>query len=78
MDPRSVSGAFHTCRAVAAATSPTQTLHGWWRAPSEGAGAPPVPGRRTNAMRAPSGDQRGLPSREVLGAIHVIGDWASR
>ena len=33
-----------------------------------GSGAPPFPGRRTKAMRFPSGDQRGLESREVDGA----------
>jgi len=33
-----------------------------------GSGAPPLPGRRTNAIRFPSGDQRGLESRDVDGS----------
>ena len=44
---------------------------GWSRAPR------PAPGRRTKAIRRPSGDQRGLPSRDVVGAIHRIGGVAA-
>jgi hypothetical protein len=35
-------------------------------------GAPPLPGDRTNAMRDPSGDQRGDASREDDGEIQRI------
>jgi len=45
------------------------TCFGW----RIGAGAPPVPGRRTNATRVPSGDQRGEESREVDGASQRMG-----
>src|SRR4029434_4651769 len=37
-----------------------------------GSGAPPVPGRLTNTIRFPSGDQRGLESREGDGARYRI------
>ena len=64
LDARSVSGACHSRVARPVVASPVQMPHGWWRRSSTGSGAPPMPGRRTNATRLPSGDQRGLPSRD--------------
>src|SRR5687768_17768465 len=69
-EPRSVNGAFHSSCALPEATSAVQIAHSCGRAPRTGAGAPPAPGRLTKTSFAPSGDQRGEPSREVVGAIH--------
>jgi hypothetical protein len=82
-EPRSVGGACQSRRAEHpwsavgearhAPTSAVQTPHAWCRATSSESTAPPAPGRRTKASRAPSGDQRGDPSRDVEGAIHRTG-----
>src|SRR5687767_1499546 len=72
-EPRSVSGLDQTRRAAPLATSATQMPHGVGRRANTESEGPPLPGRRTNAISRPLGDQRGLPSRAVEGAIHRIG-----
>src|ERR1041384_8388482 len=71
-EPASVSGDFHSRCAAPVAASPVQISHGFGRGGSNESGAPPAPGSRTNAMRFPSGDQRGERSRANAGASHVI------
>ena len=58
---------------LAAAGEAAQMHFAGKRGGSKESGAPPVPGRRTNAIRFPSGDQRGDRSRANAGASHVIG-----
>jgi hypothetical protein len=60
------------------AMSAIRISHGWCRRSRIGCGGPPPPGRRMNAMRRPSGDQRGDMSRFVVGSIHWIGVTLSR
>src|SRR5436309_6697318 len=72
-EPDSVSGDFQSRPAAPVAASAVQISHGLGRGGSRESGAPPAPGRRTNAMRFPSGDQRGDRSRANAGASQVTG-----
>jgi len=53
-------------------------LHGLWRGFKIGGTSPPLPGWRMKAIRVPSGDHLGDPSRQNDGSIQVIGWSASR
>ena len=72
-EPRGVSGLCQRFHALSLVASASQIAHGLGRSTSAESGAPPLPARRTKAMRVPSGDQRGEPSRAVAGAIQWIG-----
>ena len=72
-EPRSVCGAVQSSVPAPVAASAVQSDHAWCRGSRKGGAAPPVPGRRTKTRRLPSGEKRGLESREVLGAIQRIG-----
>src|SRR6185295_19525593 len=73
-EPRSVNGLFQSCCPSPVVASAVQMDHACARRSSTGSGAPPFPGRRVKAMRLPSGDHRGLESREVDGARYTMGD----
>src|SRR5712691_2699289 len=70
-EPVSVVGDFQSRCAAPVIASAVQISHGLGRGGSNESGAPPAPGSRTNAMRRPSGDQRGERSRANAGASHV-------
>jgi len=72
-EPASVSGAFHRRRPAPLGTSTVQISHGRCRRASTESGSPPPAGIRTNAMRAPSGDQRGDRSRAKVGRSQRMG-----
>src|SRR5216110_1354782 len=72
-EPASVSGDFQTLSAAPVVASAVQISHGLGRGGSRESGAPPAPGSRTNAIRRPSGDQRGDRSRANAGASQVMG-----
>src|SRR5258708_36040703 len=71
-EPTRVSGDFWSRSAAPVIASAVQVSHGFGRGGSSESGAPPVPGNRTNAIRRPSGDQRGERSRANAGASQVI------
>src|SRR2546427_7080751 len=71
-DAASVAADFHSGCPDPVAASAVQISQGFGRGGNKESGAPPVPGRRTNAIRRPSGDQRGERSRANAGASHVI------
>src|SRR5258705_4978205 len=71
-EPTSVSADFQSRSAAPVIASAVQISHGFGRGGSSESGAPPVPGNLTNAIRRPSGDQRGERSRAKAGASHVI------
>src|SRR6266704_436195 len=72
-EPDSVSGDFHSRCAAPLAASAVQISHGLGRGGSKESGAPPAPGSLTNAIRFPSGDQRGDRSRAKAGPSQVTG-----
>src|SRR5712691_1436163 len=71
-EPTSVSADFQSRCAAPVVASAVQISHGFGLGGSNESGAPPAPGNRTNAMRCPSGDQRGDRSRANAGASQVI------
>ena len=72
-EPASVSGDFQSRSATPLVASAVQISHGLGRGGSKESGAPPAPGSRTNAIRFPSGDQRGDRSRANAGPSQVTG-----
>src|SRR5690348_5586601 len=76
-EPTNVSGLCHTTCACPVRASATRIDHGCGVCCRIGCGGPPLPGWRVNAMRVPSGDQRGSPSTLVEGATYRIDDWSS-
>src|SRR6267143_1967972 len=73
-EPVSVVDDFQSRCAVPVVASAVQISHGRGLAGRSESGAPPAPGIRTNAIRRPSGDQRGDWSRANAGASQVIAE----
>src|SRR5512141_2073999 len=72
VDGADFGGAFHNSFVWPVFASPLQIAHFLSRRTRRESGAPPLPGERTNAIRAPSGDQRGDASRDGDGASQRI------
>src|SRR5688572_30923633 len=71
-EPRNVNGLFHIWLPSPVATSAVQMDHACGRCSRIGSGAPPFPGRRTKAIRFPSGDRSEEHTSELQSQSNLV------